>query len=127
MPTPQQHEIQVQDNRRLLQALWQNRRSAFPDWVVTVAFYTAVHLVEGYLGRPAFNGGKGYHSIDHSARNGFVSMVTELKAINGDYQELYNRSLDSRYRCAPAKWNTAQVEHVLAALERVERHIRGLP
>lgn len=61
----------------------------YPDWLVTIAFYIAVHKVDAKLNE------KGIYPEDHYNRNRFVAI--ELNEINTSYMFLYNQSTKARY------------------------------
>lgn len=44
MSNPQKHKTQAEKNLKFLKSFYSD--GTFPDWAVTVAFYTAVHIVE---------------------------------------------------------------------------------
>ncbi|MGG0185747.1 hypothetical protein [Bacillus rhizoplanae] len=61
------------------------------NWIITVAFYTALHLVEQNLKN------KGFCATNHIKRNNLVG--TKLREIRGEYKSLYDKSRESRYDC----------------------------
>jgi hypothetical protein len=63
MATLKAHAQQANHNQAFLDSI---DPAIFPDWVVTAAFYKAVHLVEGLLVR------KGRQSAGHYQRNGVL-------------------------------------------------------
>jgi hypothetical protein len=62
------------------------------EWVITIAFYAALHDVDAYLCEHA-GGGAG----SHDARNRAVDTITQLQPIAFTYGHLYSRSLIARY------------------------------
>jgi hypothetical protein len=86
MPTPKQHQQKADDNRAFLNAILS---TGPPEWVATVAFYTAVHLVEKLL---AYSGN---HSKNHEERGSAVRK--DFRQIYSQYHELFNNSLIARY------------------------------
>ncbi len=121
MPNNRKHKIQAEHNRRLVDALWQAGKPVYADWVVTTAFYVAVHLIEEYL-----YSRNGIHSDDHANRLRQIASVTQLSPIYEQYSELYNRSKDSRYRCMPERWTATFVQSLLDKLETIEQHMSTL-
>ena len=89
--------------------------------MITVAFYVAVHRIEAYLARVLE-----FHSTDHKVRNGTMAKIADLKPIFGHYQELYNKSMESRYDCLLARWTDAEVERILSKLDAIESHLGKL-
>ena len=121
MSAAQDHRAQAQHNKGLIAVLGMES-SAYPDWVVTVAFYVAVHLVEAYFDRKY-----SVHSPSHTERSRDFTSMVELKPIYGDYSDLYNLSLKSRYRCKLSTWTVPEVQRVLGLLTNIEQHLNSLP
>jgi hypothetical protein len=94
------------------------------DWMVTVAFYCAVHCVH-YLFEfdgTSMNGG-------HDERNSTLRGLRRYKALWLNYQPLYNASMVSRYSCNHAGWiTTEEVKGTLVAhhLHQVEKSVLKL-
>lgn len=65
---------------------------AFPEWVTTVAFYKAVHVVEA-----VFANELRYHSTSHDSRQRRLKTEPKLKAIFTDFQALMTASRIARY------------------------------
>lgn len=63
----------------------------FPDWLATVAFYTAVEWIEMMLA------GRGHHSKSHFDRKSALKKHFPNRALNEAYNTLFNASLDARY------------------------------
>lgn len=76
---------------RLIPAVQQH-----PDWVVTVAFYTALHMVEAMF----FEDLPDHHTSHHSDRQ-FVLEGARYKHIWYDYRPLYSQSRLARYLQTP--------------------------
>lgn len=121
MPAAQDHIAQAQHNKGLLALLWRGS-SPYPDWVVTVTFYVAVHLVEAYFDRRY-----SLHCPSHPERNKEFASMVELRPIYGDYSDLYNLSLKSRYHCKLSTWTVPEVHRVLGLLTHIEQHLNSLP
>jgi len=65
----------------------------FPDWVSTIAFYSALHFVDAYLAKEY-----GLHYQNHEERNIAVSNIHPLsQEISLEYLRLYELGLNSRY------------------------------
>jgi hypothetical protein len=72
--------------------------NAFPDWVVTCSFYSALHCVDAYahkLGIKSFVPRPDENTTAHKKRELFVER--NLKALFGSYEILLNRSEQCRY------------------------------
>ena len=68
------------------------RREQFPGWLVVVAFYKAVHLVEAVFAAD----GAG-HMHDHQTRNRVLKTTPRYKQIWKNYSPLWQASLVARY------------------------------
>lgn len=94
MPGSDQHFTQYKKNRSFLNVLMQQEQPAY-DWIVTVAFYTALHLVEKTIAQ------MGANSADHKMRERFINSLAELRPIRNQYLFLEMESKKSRYYCVP--------------------------
>ncbi len=99
MPQDADHIRQAAQNARFL-STFDLSATHHPDWAVTVAFYTVLHLVEAHFAR------SNRHCYDHSSRNREVS--SQLRAIEVEYMQLYNESRRERYDCSPVTSGDAQ-------------------
>lgn len=124
MPPRHDHLAQAQHNQRLLATLSSSggSLSSYADWAVTVAYYVAVHLVEAYFDRK-----RKAHSASHAERDRTFASMAELKPIYGDYSDLKNLSIDSRYKCVPARWTSSAVQRAIGLLNKIERLLNSLP
>lgn len=87
MPTADQHRVKVAGNRKFLATIPLHDH---PDWVVTVAFYTALHVVDQL--RAALGHG---HSRGHTDRRAYIQQ--HHPKIHPHYHILENGSLLARY------------------------------
>lgn len=94
MPTVEQHLAKVRSNKRLLNHLGEAETTAFPDWFVTINFYTALHCIEAILCQEIQR-----HSNRHEERE--LLLRAKLPAIERNflnaYRELYTKSREARY------------------------------
>lgn len=100
MPSGEQHETKVNSNLELLTYL-EAAESPSYDWMVTVYFYSALHLIEKKLSE------YGKHSIDHGERNKLVRQF--LRNIQIPYDTLYIESQNARYNCLDITQGKVQV------------------
>ena len=114
MATAAAHTQQATHNQEFLDSVDATR---FPDWVVTVAFYKAVHLVEGLLVR------KGRGTSNHGQRNSVLRR--QFPGVWREYRPLYNQSRVARYWCVPIK--PAGVAQARARLRAVESAVTAIP
>ena len=103
MPSDVAHLRQAARNAGFLAAL-RRRATGSPEWAITVAFYTAVHLVEAHFARsqPAV------HCRSHTDRLTQVSL--RLRPIEAEYWALYVASRRARYECAEMSDQEAAAE-----------------
>jgi len=118
MPSDVAHLRQAARNAGFLAALRQ-RATGSPEWAITVAFYTAVHLVEAHFARsqPAV------HCRSHADRLTQVSL--RLRAIEAEYWALYVASRRARYECIEVSAEEAATELEMN-FEPVRTHMRRL-
>lgn len=67
---------------------------ALPDWVTTVAFYKAVHLVEAVFAHDGVG-----HSGDHARRAAFLKSKRRYDMLFKHYRPLKSASEIARYLC----------------------------
>jgi len=93
MPTSQAHLRQAQHNRDLIGAL-DPTNTNFLDWVVTAAFYAALHRIEAWFAA------KELHFEEHTHRDDWLSRAKELRSVVWPrYKELEFQSRQARYQC----------------------------
>ncbi len=86
MGTATEHEEKARHHLAFLIEI----RDEYPDWLATVAFYSAVELVGRLFAQ------HGVHSRGHEDRN--QSVQRRYPSIAAAYKALYNASLDARYQ-----------------------------
>jgi len=117
MPSEDAHVTQAYANARFLDWISQPPLR-HPDWVITAAFYAALHLADAYLAREGAP-----HWKEHPKRNAEVSR--RLTAIAVEYQDLYIASRRARYDCGPVSPDEAH-DQVKDNYEPIRTHICGL-
>ena len=95
MANTQQHLDQWEHNRRLLSTL----PAGYPDWIVTVSFYIALHAVDALL---VYDGVTRINS--HASRNDVLMTTRRYQHIWDRYQQLHDLSRKVRYLADPARW-----------------------
>ena len=70
-----------------------DRQEMFPEWVATIAFYKALHLVEAVF----IHNKEVSHRQTHDSRNKVLKETNIYKKINKHYSPLYRISLIARY------------------------------
>jgi len=83
------HQNQAQRNERFFRAL-DKTASIEREWIVTAAFYAALHWVEAY-----FDNQYALHFSEHTARNNAVVRIG--LPIATDYLEMHRASHNARY------------------------------
>ena len=118
MPDIQAHRQQVQHNRQVISHLQQGS-DTYLDWVVTLLFYTALHLVDQVL----------YHNAqlnprNHRQRHAAIAKEPALAQIYPDYRELEHQSRRSRYECA--QFTLDEVQSLSARLAHIEQVMQSI-
>jgi len=88
MATEAEHSNQATRNQAFLDTI---DATQYPDWVITVSFYKALHLVETIMVR------RGLATGDHKTRN--QQLKNNFPAIWRHYNPLYIQSQAARYLC----------------------------
>jgi hypothetical protein len=119
VPKTAEHLAQSRHNLRFAQS-FDLEQTEYLDWVVTVYFYAAMHLVDAVL---YFK--DRYDPPYHEMRRDCFRTKPYLHDIRYSYKQLKDRSEDARYRLIP--FTKAQVENEIIPLYRkIEAHILGL-
>jgi hypothetical protein len=120
MADRQKHIQQWEHNRKLLALL----PPEFPDWLVTCAFYVALHSVDALL---AFD--KVQRVTSHESRNKVLMHTNRYGAVTKAYMPLYGLSRTVRYLADPASWvPLAEIEKnvIHRYLYPIEKSVQGL-
>ena len=118
MPDILAHQHKVEHNRQAVTYL-QSAGDTYLDWVVTILFYTALHLVDQVL---YFQGR--VNPRDHRQRHAEIARQPLLAPIYRDYRELEWQSQRSRYECAD--FTPAEVQQLAVRLDRIAQLVRSL-
>ncbi len=90
------HKTQAEHNRNLLEEeILRREDTPYPDWVVTVAFYTALHLVEEKLAKKNLHVRSGGHDTRRRLVHRHLGQISTL------YETLHEDSQAVRYDCLP--------------------------
>jgi hypothetical protein len=116
MPTPKEHIEQYRKNKNTLNKIMAMDKPPY-DWVVTIAFYTAIHLVERFIVEHRHK-----PSINHEDRMNWVTKIDILKPIRAYYTSLSTSSWQSRYLCVPFDEKKANAS--LRQLEQIENVLK---
>ncbi len=112
MGTEANHKEKASHNQKFLETI---DPKEFSDWVVTVAFYKALHLVEMIFAKS-----KRYH-VNHLQRH--QALKREHPQLWMEYRPLYQQSRRARYAVRAIHDNT--VSYVLQRLKTLESLING--
>lgn len=119
MPSDRLHSRQAEHNRKVMATL-DGQLSACEDWLTTMAFYTALHLIEARLAC------RGRHLFTHLDRDDWVARDGDFRGtVSYCYFELKNQSERARYKCVPItrdEW----LREIRPALENLERALLAL-
>jgi hypothetical protein len=94
MPSKESHCHAALENNAALQYLLL-RIEDYPQWVVTVAFYKALHIVEAMFAADRKSTKK--DTDNHETRNRLLKTERRYQKIWGHYRVLWNDSLVARY------------------------------
>lgn len=114
MATQIAHTNQAAHNQKFLNSI---DPTAYPDWIVTVAFYKAVHVVESILVR------KGHSTGNHHQRNGILKRL--FATIWKEYRPLYIHSRVARYWCVAI--SAKDVQEAIKRLKALEAAAAAIP
>lgn len=92
MPSVDQHQIQYSSNKNVIGQISSLNPIPF-DWIITIHFYAALHLVEKKLAQYKT------HNENHKQRNNAIRSPL-FRSISADYLALYNESQSARYNCS---------------------------
>ena len=92
MPNETTHLAIANHNQQLIELLLPHIND-YADWITTVAFYKALHIVEAVLS----NDNTIRHGIDHQSRENILKRNSKYKHIYTYYRPLYAASLVARY------------------------------
>jgi len=110
------HQSKWLNNRRFLLSL----DDEFPDWIVTAAFYCALHAVTVLFATDQV-------SIPgtHELRNQILKRTTRYRNIWRFYHPLWNTSITARYMCPPNGEVSLEYAHNLAKnnLHEIEKSV----
>ena len=120
MPSKRAHQNKQNNTQLALSELHSSQNSArHADWIVTLAFYKALHAVDSYLAK--FN----IHPRDHYHRK--KEVLQHLQQIHGQYSALYSASRNARYKKKTYQNRPQEVANLLNKSTQIENHINTLP
>ena len=118
MPDLITHQRQVAHNRAVA-AYLEQAGDEHLDWVVTVDFYTAMHLMDQVLFHQ-----QRLNPRNHQQRHAAIANTPELSPLYADYRELEHQSRQSRYECV--RFSKNEVESLKMRLNHIEQTINAI-
>lgn len=116
MPSADKHFEQYNHNKSLLNSsLFDPNHTSFRDWVITIVFYCAVHLIERELASNSLHSGK------HSVRSNAIARFQRLRQINPHYNTIYNQSRRARYECC--QFSKDDISSLVRLLHEIEQKL----
>ena len=116
MPDLRTHQRLVLHNQEVAKYLL-DAGDTYLDWVVTVLFYTALHLVDQVLAYTL-----DLHPRNHRQRHAAIVRHPEMVSIYPDYRELEYQSRRSRYQ--GAQFTSQDIQRLMRCLERIEQTVQ---
>ena len=123
MPTERVHQDKQSIADRALSHLQAAQKSSHhADWIVTLAFYKALHAVDSYLAK------NNIHPSMHTGPNGRnQSVKLHLQTIYGQYLALHRASIRARYKDYTYQNKPQEVTSLLKKSLHIENYINTLP
>ena len=124
MPTKQEHIDKQNRTQITLRYLQQSQNSSqHADWIVTLAFYKALHAVDSYLATLGIDP-KAHTNKQNTGRNEYVQ--NHLGGIYPQYSALYWASRRARYNAYTYQANCQDVTKLVNYSLSIEQHINTL-
>jgi len=114
LPTKEEHLDKALRNEQLADVLAQSK---FPDWAVTVYFYSALHYAHAVLAV------YGQHPESHEATAPLVRRNPVLKTVWAEYRSLQTASRNARYYLTAI--SPAHLQDVRNDFNTLKSYIRG--
>lgn len=110
------HKRKYLENKSILENEMNVEKSEHYNWIATIAFYAALHLVEGELSKDKL------HSKTHSDRGNVVERYAAFRNIRTQYKNLHDRSIIARYE--GSNISKKKAEQALEWLKDIEDEIQ---
>ncbi len=118
MASEQNHVALANRNHLLLTELVTAQKHS--EWIATVAFYKAVHLVEAVF---AYQYGR--HSNSHAARLDWLKHDNAIKSCFGAYRSLMTASLVARYLESDQSGDVSTFESYMPMSDVIAKLVHG--
>lgn len=121
MPSFDAHLATAKSNYDLMTYLQTNRLSTDAGWVAVIAFYTALHVVEGVFATLRHGGIE--HTATHYERRNVLRNVRQYLKLWQHYRPLHDAASDARYMEAGESFHMTplQVETIL-----IDHHLKEI-
>lgn len=114
MPAGEKHLLKYNSNKELIGSeLFDPKTTLYRDWLITITFYSAVHLIEKVFASVQF------HSTSHINRDEDIMKFPILVPIAARYTLLEIQSKKARYQCR--QFSPKDIEDALAILCEIEK------
>ena len=125
VPTKQEHQDKQSWIQFTLSDLEQSQnKSQHADWIVTIAFYKALHAVDSYLAKLGIHPKSHVTYRKNKGRNEYVQ--NHLGKIYTRYYALYRASRRARYDAYTYQVNRQQVTRLVNHALYIEKYINTL-
>lgn len=115
MPSKDKHLSSYSENRKILNTTLNIDTCDHYNWIITISFYAALHLVERKLSD--YN----LHTPSHNLRGKEVHRFSDFRRIRVEYAMLHDRSIAARYNCV--NLGEAKAREMLHILEVIENEL----
>jgi hypothetical protein len=115
LPNYDEHIKKYRENKELIKSKLKIENDMYHNWIVTIAFYAAVHLVESELAKDKID------SPDHTGRKNNIDRFNKFRDIRVQYKTLYDRSKVARYEATFMNKNKSTL--ALNCLEQIENYL----
>ena len=115
MPSLEQHNSKYTQNKELLDNELNIASCTNYDWIITVSFYAALHMIEGELAKTNI------HTQTHTDRSVMVGRNRSFIRIRNQYKMLHDRSIAARYGASIL--SKAKAQQSLQLLADIENEI----
>lgn len=115
VPQRPQHLERARQNEKLAERFAKASNPTCIDWAITLLFYSALHLIDGFLA------GKNFHPLNHYERGEEIENNGSLSEIHKDYETLQKMSENARYEIAD--YSKQDYEKALKRFSRIKQHV----
>ena len=93
MPTAQEHKKKYQDNKEVLNSVFDCNNKLHCNWIVTISFYISLHIIEAKLAKE-----QNLHSRDPRQRDEMIENCGLFsRNVKSKYKQLKSNCWSARY------------------------------